>query len=89
MKSRRTQNESLFGADFGPEAKNKSRDRYSQWRSLSGHVEQIFFTKIKEEEIGHIWFQQDGATCHTAEATLVVLRPVFENHIISRRADIV
>ena len=40
-------------------------------------------------DIGNIWFQQDGATCHTAEATLDVLRPVFEDRIISRRADIV
>ena len=30
----------------------------------------------------------DGATCHTAEATLDVLRPVFEDSIISRRADV-
>ena len=29
------------------------------------------------------------ATRHTAEATLDVLRPVFENRIISRRADVV
>lgn len=36
-----------------------------------------------------MWFQQDGATCHTAEATLDVLRPVFEDRIISRRADVV
>ena len=27
--------------------------------------------------------------CHTAVATLDVLRPVFENRIISRRADVV
>ena len=27
--------------------------------------------------------------CHTAEATLDVLRPVFEDRIISRRADVV
>ena len=27
--------------------------------------------------------------CHTAKATLDVLRPVFEDRIISRRADIV
>ena len=33
--------------------------------------------------------QQDGATCHTAEAILDVLRPVFEDCIISRRADVV
>ena len=27
--------------------------------------------------------------CHTAEATLDGLRPAFEDHIISRRADVV
>ena len=26
--------------------------------------------------------------CHTAVATLDVLRPIFEDHIISRRADV-
>ena len=36
-----------------------------------------------------MWFHQDGATSHTAEATLDVLRPVFEDRIISRRADVV
>ena len=30
-------------------------------------------------------FQQDGATCHTAEATHDVLRLDFEDRIISRR----
>ena len=34
-------------------------------------------------------FQQHASTCHTAEATLYVLRPVFEVRIISRRADVV
>ena len=45
--------------------------------------------KIEEEDIGNIWFQQHGSTCHTAEATLDVLSPVFEDRIISRRADVV
>ena len=44
---------------------------------------------IKEEDIGNIWFQQDSVTYHTTEATLDVLRPVFEDRIISRRADVV
>ena len=35
--------------------------------------------KIEDEDIGNIWFQQDCATCHTAEATLDALRPVFED----------
>ena len=52
-------------------------------------LNKFLFTKIKEENIGNIWFQQDGATCHTAETTLDVLRPVFEHRIISRRADVV
>ena len=56
------------------------KDRYCQRKSLSGHV---------EEDIGNIWFQQDGATCHTAEAKLDVLRAVFEDHSITRRADAV
>ena len=30
-----------------------------------------------------------GATCHTAEAILDVLRPVFKDCIISRRADVI
>ena len=49
-----------------------------------GHVE-----RIEEEDIGNIWFQQDGAKCHTAEPTLDVLRPGFEGCIISRRANVV
>ena len=51
-------------------------------------LNEFFFTKIEEEDIGKDWFQQDGATCHTAEVTLDVFRPVFEDHI-SRRADVV
>lgn len=45
-------------------------------------------TKIVEEDIVNIWFQQECGTYHTAEATLDVLCPVFEVRIISRRANI-
>ena len=65
------------------EAVTVNGDRY---RAM---LNEILFTKIKEEDIGNIWFQQDGATCHTVEATLDILRPVFEVSIISRRTDIV
>ena len=50
-------------------------------------LNQFLFTEIEEEDIGNIWFQQGGATCNTAEATLDVLRPGFEDRIISRRVD--
>ena len=47
------------------------RGCYNQWRSLSRHVERIFIhkTKVEEVDIGNIWFQQDGAVCHTVEIT--------------------
>jgi len=41
--------------------------------------------KFEEEDI---WFQQDGASCHTANATVDLLRIVFKNRIISRNADV-
>ena len=52
-------------------------------------LKQFLFTKIEKEDIGNIWFQQDGTKGHTAEATLDALRTVFEDRIISRRADVV
>ena len=37
-----------------------NRDRY---RAM---LNEFLFTKIEEEDIGNIWFQQEGATCHIA-----------------------
>ena len=65
------------------EAVTVNGDRY---RAM---LNEFLFTKIEEEDIGNIWFQQDGAKCHTAKAILDVLRPVFEDRFISRRADVV
>ena len=33
-------------------------------------LNEFLFTKIEEEDIGNIYFQREGATCHTAEGTL-------------------
>ena len=52
-------------------------------------LNEFLFTNIDEDDVGNILFQQDGAACHTAEATLDVLRPIFEDRITSRRADVV
>ena len=48
------------------EAVTINEDRY---RAM---LKEFLFIKIKEEDIDNIRFQQDGATCHTAEATLYV-----------------
>ncbi|GFT56127.1 DUF4817 domain-containing protein [Trichonephila clavipes] len=31
-----------------------------------------------------LWFQQDGATCHTARSTIDLLKDTFGDHLISR-----
>ena len=51
-------------------------------------LNEFLFTKVEEKDIGNIWFQQDGAACYTAEATFDILRTVFNDRIISRRADV-
>ena len=81
----------LFGADFGPfffenaqgEAVTVNGKCY---RSM---LNEFLFTKIEGQDIVNIWFQRDNAACHTTEATLDVLRSVFEDRIISRRAIVV
>jgi len=35
-----------------------------------------------------VWFQQDGATAHTARASMSVLGEMFKQHIISRGGDV-
>ena len=46
-------------------------------------LNEFLFKKIDKEDIGNIWFQKNGATCHTAETTYDVLRTVFEDRIMS------
>ena len=97
MKSRCTQNESLFDEGFwsiGIIGTFFFENEQGEAVTVNGYryramLNEFLFTKIEEEDIGNILCQQDGATCHTAEATLNVLRPVFEDRIISRRADVV
>lgn len=40
--------------------------------------------EIKARGVDETWFQQDGATCHTARETMTLLREQFGEQIISR-----
>ena len=39
---------------------------------------------MQELDLHDMWFQQDGATCHTARLTIDLLRGEFGEHFISR-----
>ena len=54
----------------------------------SAMLNEFLFQKIEEDDMDDIWFYQDGATCHTANVTIDLLRTVFENRIISRNSDV-
>jgi hypothetical protein len=43
-----------------------------------------FFNQLTAEERQHGYFQQNNAIAHTANATMVAIREVFEDRIISR-----
>ncbi|XKL66213.1 hypothetical protein PGB90_009633 [Kerria lacca] len=43
----------------------------------------------KKRELSSTWFQQNGATCHTALETMQLLRKHFSNRLILRGANLV
>ncbi|PNF33619.1 hypothetical protein B7P43_G13024, partial [Cryptotermes secundus] len=48
----------------------------------------FFEPALEEMHLGNVWFQQDGATAHTARASMTVLRAKFPGRLISLRGDI-
>ncbi|GFX09905.1 putative LOC100569746 [Trichonephila clavipes] len=47
---------------------------------LGGHQTCLSINRLWHE----LWFQQDGATCHTARATIDLLKDTFGDRLISR-----
>ncbi|GFX30082.1 histone-lysine N-methyltransferase SETMAR [Trichonephila clavipes] len=44
----------------------------------------LLFKNYEGHNITELWFQQDGATCHTARATIDLLKDTFGDRLISR-----
>ena len=43
---------------------------------------------MREKGLENFWFQQDGATCHTANTTMDYLRRKFPGRVVSKNGDI-
>ncbi|GFW70872.1 oxidative stress-induced growth inhibitor 1 [Trichonephila clavipes] len=43
-----------------------------------------FIPELNNHDVQELWFQQDGATCHTARATIDLLKDTFGDRLISR-----
>ncbi|GFW75528.1 putative DD41D transposase [Trichonephila clavipes] len=53
-------------------------DRY---RAL---ITNFFISELNNHDVQELWFQQDGGTCHTARATIDLLKDTFGDRLISR-----
>ncbi|GFV81346.1 uncharacterized protein TNCV_4773721 [Trichonephila clavipes] len=48
-------------------------------------ITNFFIPELNNHDVQELWFQQDGATCHTARATIDLLKDTFSDHrLISR-----
>ncbi|GFU89133.1 uncharacterized protein TNCV_2895811 [Trichonephila clavipes] len=47
-------------------------------------ITNFFIPELNNHDVQELWFQQDGATCHTARATIDLLKDTLGNRLISR-----
>ncbi|GFU95024.1 tigger transposable element-derived protein 1 [Trichonephila clavipes] len=48
-------------------------------------ITNFFIPELNNHDVQELWFQQDGTTCHTARATIDLLKDTFGDRLISRR----
>ncbi|GFV68169.1 putative DD41D transposase [Trichonephila clavipes] len=46
-------------------------------------ITNFFIPELNNHDVQELWFQQDGATCHTARATIDLLKDMFGDRLIS------
>ena len=51
-------------------------------------ITDFFVPALDGIDVDNVWFQQDGATCHTSHATIDLLRETFDGRLISRNGDV-
>ncbi|GFX63128.1 hypothetical protein TNCV_5084401 [Trichonephila clavipes] len=53
-------------------------------RRYRAMITNCFIPELNNHDVQELWFQQDGATCHTARATIDLLKDTFGDRLISR-----
>lgn len=61
---------------------------WSDKQGILCHEQQLFEASIECNGCWRFWFQHDGATWHTSNARMAVLKGKFPNHIISRSTKV-
>ena len=50
-------------------------------------INDFLWSELDSIDLDNVYFQQDGATCHTSNETIALLREKFPDRVISRRSD--
>ncbi|GFW61825.1 DUF4817 domain-containing protein [Trichonephila clavipes] len=69
--------ESFFKNDEGHNV-TVNGDRYT------ATITKFFIPELNNHDVQELWFRQDGVTCHTARATIDLLKDTFGDCLISR-----
>ena len=75
----------IIGAYFFKENERAVTLNAARYREM---IEKIFLPHLEEMDVGDVWFQQTGATAHTARASMELLRERFPDRLISLRGDL-
>jgi transposase len=51
-------------------------------------ITNFLWPALNDMDVEEMWFQQDGATCHTANATMALLNEQFPGRMISRNSEV-
>ncbi|GFT60296.1 transposable element Tc3 transposase [Trichonephila clavipes] len=88
LKHRYIQKNWLFGALYGlVESFFKNDEGHNvtvngdRYRAM---ITNFFIPELNNHDVQELWFQQDGTTCHTARATIDLLKDTFGGRLISR-----
>ncbi|GFW92589.1 uncharacterized protein TNCV_519061 [Trichonephila clavipes] len=52
-------------------------------------ITNFFIPELNNHDVQELWFQQDGATCHTARATIDLLKDTLGDRLISRFGPVI
>jgi hypothetical protein len=77
-------NEPLCCADFGLAAGNAVTLNGLRYRNM---ITEFLWPQLGGMDMENMWFQQDGATCHSARETAELLREKFPGRVISRNGN--
>ncbi|GFV24951.1 putative DD41D transposase [Trichonephila clavipes] len=78
LMSQDCENMNELNADSDDSGNQVNGDQYK------ARITNFFIPELNNDDVQELWFQQDGATCPTARATIDLLKDTFGDRLISR-----